>query len=103
MARAKITVETINAAMDTPAVRRALRAKAARALPRAQRLAIAAGAKAFAASLRTEEGTRPGAKSEGGLRRPFARVIGDATGEVRQADAGGTMTRRSIMRRASRA
>lgn len=97
----RITQATIQAAMDTPAVRVALAAKARRVLPRAERLAIQANAFEFARTLRIEQGVRPGARAKGGLRRPFARVVGDATEEVRTADARASMTRQEIMRRAA--
>ncbi|MBT1630454.1 hypothetical protein [Curtobacterium flaccumfaciens] len=87
-------------AAASPAVRRAIRDKADRILPRAQRLAYAAGAKAFGDSLRVEEGTRPGTKSSGGYKRPFARVIAtsaDATA-VEHGDVG--VSKQAILRRA---
>ena len=102
MARAKVTSETIAKAMDTPAVRAALRAKAARVLPRAQRQAAAAGAAEFGRALHTEEGTRPGSKANG-FRRPYARVTADVTEEMKLADAGAKSPRRSILRRAASA
>ena len=101
MAKTTITAETISKAMDTPTVRAALRAKAARILPRAQRLAYGAGAKEFGDALHVEEGTRPGVKSEGGIKRPYARVSADVTDEVKDADAGAKLTRISILRRSA--
>lgn len=89
-------------ALESPAVREALRRRAERLLPRAQRLAYTAGANTFAKSLRVEEGVRPGTKAKGGLQRPFARIVGDSSEEVRIADAGAKLTRRQILRRAAR-
>lgn len=90
-------------AAQHPAVRAALRAKAERVLPRAQRLAAAAGAVAFGRALDVVEGTRPGAKAQGGMRRPYARVTATVTDEIREADAGASLTRRQILRRSARA
>ena len=90
----------IDQAAASPVVRRAIRDKADRILPRAQRLAYAAGAKAFGDSLRVEEGTRPGTKSSGGYKRPFARVIAtsaDATA-LEHGDVG--VSKQAILRRA---
>ena len=90
----------IDQAVRNPAVRKAMRDKAERILPRAQRLAYAAGAKQFGDSLRVEEGTRPGTKANGGYKRPFARVIAtsaDAT-QVEHGDVG--VSKQAILRRA---
>jgi hypothetical protein len=95
-----VTSETIAKAMDTPKVRAALRAKAARIKPRAQRLAYQAGASQFGDALEVAEGTRPGSAA-GGFRRPYARVVAEVTEEMRTADAEAKMSRRSILRRAS--
>lgn len=101
MAKTKITAETIAKAMDAPAVRAALRARAERILPRAQRNAYGAGAKAFGDELHVEEGTRPGAKSKDGVRRPYARISADVTDTMKDADAGAKLTRISILRRSA--
>jgi len=79
-----------------------LRAKAQRMLPRAQRLAHQAGAKAFAEELHVESGTRPGTQA-GGFKRPYARIAADMTEDMKDKDAGASLTRTMIMRRASRA
>lgn len=94
--------KTIAAAMAAPGVQAAVRAKRDRILPRAQRLAAQAGALEFSRALHAEEGVRPGSKA-GGFRRPYARVSADVTDELRAADAGARITRRSILRRASSA
>ncbi len=96
----RITAATIAKAMDTPAVRAALRAKARRVLPRAQLLAIQAGAGQFGEALQIEEGTRPGSRA-GGFKRPYARVSAQVTDDMKSADAGAKMSRTSILRRSS--
>lgn len=101
--KTEITVETLNAALDTPAVRAALRAKARRVLPRAQRFAYEAGAPEFAEALHLDEGTRPGTLSDGGLKRPYARITADVTEEMRLRDGRPAMTRKTILRRSARA
>lgn len=82
-------------------VRRALRARAALVLPRAQREAAQAGRLELAKRLRIEEGTRPGTKA-GGFRRTYARVIAVYPEEARKADARSKLTGRAILRRAAR-
>lgn len=99
----KITVDTLNAALDNPKVRAALRAKARRVLPRAQRLAYAAGMTEFAEALHLDEGTRPGAKSDGGLKRPYARITADVTDEMRLRDGRPSPTRTTVLRQSARA
>jgi len=89
--------------LDSPAVQRALRAKAARVLPRAQRIAADAGALGLARGLRVVEGRRPGAKAREGLQRPYARIEAEITDELLERDAGAKITRTQILRRASRA
>lgn len=89
--------------LDHPSVRAAARAKAARMLPRAQRLAIEAGAPNFAKALRVVEGRRPGSKARDGIKRPFARVTANLTDELKTRDAGAKISRTQILRRASRA
>lgn len=93
----------LQAALDSPAVRAALVAKAARMLPRAQRLAAEAGALGTAKALRVLEGTRPGSKARGGMRRPYARIQVDLTEDVIARDARARLTRTQILRRAARA
>lgn len=99
---AKDWSKTVAAAMQTPSVRAAIRAKRDRVLPRAQRLAAQAGALEFGRALRAEDGTRPGSKA-GGFRRPYARVTAEVTEDMRLADAEAKMSRRSILRRATSA
>lgn len=99
----RVSPELIEAAMNNPAVRAALKAKAERIAPRAQRVAAAAGAVEFGRALHVTEGVRPGTKAEGGVKRPYARVEADLTEEQRIADAGATLTRNQILRRSARA
>ena len=99
----EVTTELLEQAARTPAVLAALRAKADRMLPNAQRVAAGAGAVEFGRALRVEEGVRPGSKAKGGLRRPYARVTADVTEEMRTADAGSKLTRTQILRRSARA
>lgn len=98
-----ISTELLEQVAQHPAVRAALRAKAQRMLPRAQRLAAQAGAREFAQELHVEEGTRPGTKAEGGLRRPYARVVAEVSDDMRSADAGSKLSRTQILRRSARA
>lgn len=95
--------QVIDAAAKHPAVLAALRAKAQRMLPRAQRLAHQAGANGFAEELHVETGTRPGTKAEGGFKRPYARITADITEDIEERDAGASLTRTMIMRRSARA
>lgn len=99
----QVTPQFLEQVAQNPAVRAALRAKAARMLPNAQRVAAQAGANEFGRSLRVEEGVRPGTKARGGMRRTYVRIVGDATDEVDKEDAGASLTRQQILRRASRA
>ncbi len=104
MAKDELDVEAIiQEVAESDFVRDAIAAEARRMLPAAQRAAYNAGANAFAKSLRVETGTRPGSKSPTGLRRPYARIIGEDTDEVRDADRGAKLTPTQILRRASRA
>jgi len=98
-----VTNKTIHAAALAPSVRAALKAKAARMLPRAQREAYKAGARQFAGELRLAEGVRTGTKATQGMRRPYARIEARLTDDQRAADGSATQTRRQILRRASRA
>lgn len=102
MAKTSDFSKAIVAATKSASVQSALRAKAQRMLPRAQRLAYQAGANAFAEELHVESGTRPGTKA-GGFKRPYARIVADVTEDISKKDAGATLTRTMIMRRASRA
>lgn len=93
---------TVQAAAQTATVRAALRAKAARMLPRAQRTAYEAGAPGFAEALRLEEGVRPGTKADG-FQRPFARLTAEVTDDMEKRDGGAKLTRTMILRRSARA
>ena len=92
--------ELLEQVAQSAAVRAQLRAKAARMLPRAQRLAAAAGARQFGRRLRVEEGIRPGTKA-GGFRRPYARLTADLTDDEAAADSGAKLSRRQILRRSA--
>lgn len=91
----------VNEALQLPAVRRALAARAARVLPTARALAYKAGAVEFAKALQASEGTRPGTGAKGGLQRTYARIGAPITEELRKADRGASLSRRQILRRAS--
>ena len=99
----RLGAEAISAALASATVRSALRARANRALPRVKRTAYEAGATNLGDELRVEEGTRPGTKAEGGVRRPYARVVAELTDEQARADSRATLTRLQIIRRGSRA
>ncbi len=99
----KVIDKAVRQAAEAESVRRAMRARAARILPRAQRLAYDAGATQLGDALRVQEGTRPGSKARRGLQRPYARVVADITPEMAAADARAKLTRRQILTRASRA
>ncbi|MCR1983517.1 hypothetical protein ACX12M_17145 [Cellulosimicrobium cellulans] len=103
MAKVTLTPDLIERAMHSPAVLRALDAKARRVQPRAQRVAAQAGAVAFGRALRTTRGTRPGTKAQGGVKRPYARVEATVTDEMKAADARAVLSRTQILRRAARA
>ena len=102
MAKSNDFRATVQAAAQTSTVRAALRAKAARMLPRAQRTAYEAGAPGFADALRLEEGTRPGTKADG-FQRPYARLIAEVTDDMEKRDRGAKLTRNMILRRSLRA
>lgn len=97
----RLSNDKINEIMASPAVRKALANKAHRIQPRAASIANSAGAEAFAKALRVETGTRPGAQSPTGLKRPYARVIADMDDASRDADRGAALSRTKILRRAS--
>lgn len=99
----RLSNDKISEIMASPAVRKALENKARRIHPRARSIANGAGATAFATALRVETGTRPGARSPTGLKRPFARVIADMDDAARDADRGADLSRIKILRRASSA
>lgn len=93
------STKKMNAVLASPRVRAALAARAARALPRTKAIAIQAGASAFAEELHVEEGIRPGAQAEQGLKRPYARIAATVTPEDKRADRGQKLSRRQILRR----
>lgn len=94
-----LSTKQLNEALQTPAVRSALRARAERALPRTRAIAYSTGAAEFAKALKTTEGTRPGAGAKDGLRRPYARISAEVTPEMDRADGRTQLTRRMILRR----
>ena len=97
----RITPQLLEQAAQSPTVRAALRAKGARVLPRAQRLAAQAGAIELGKALRLTEGVRPGDKARDGFRRPYVRIAADLTDELKAADARATLSRRQILRRSA--
>ena len=100
MKKIVITPETLDQAARTAKVRQALLDKANRILPRAQRLAYAAGAKEFGDSLRVLSGTRPGTKSPEGVKRPFAQVIAGSEDAESQEYGDVGVPKQAILRRA---
>lgn len=94
-----VSTEKLNEALQQPGVRKALNARAQRILPTARAVALSVGAKAFSDALRVETGTRPGAKANEGLRRPYARVTAEVTPEMKRADGRTKLTRQQILRR----
>lgn len=87
---------------DMPEVAAALRAKAERILPRAQRLAYQAGATQLAQSQHIEDGKKPGTKAEG-FKRPYSRVVADSADAQAQEYGADGVPKQAILRRASRA
>lgn len=96
-----LSTDKLNEVMRTGEVRRALRQKAQRALPRTKAIAYQVGAAEFAEALRVDEGVRPGTRARGGLRRSYARITAEVTPEMQRKDARARMTRRMILRRGS--
>lgn len=97
--RVIVSRETLDKAARNPQVIKALRDKADRMLPRAQRLAIAAGLPEFAKAMRVEDGVRPGAKSPKGIKRPYSRVIADMEGAQDFEHGNANVSRQSILAR----
>ena len=90
-------------AMDHPDVAAAIANKARRVLTRAQYEAYKAGRINFGDQLRIQTGTRPGAKSPTGLRRPYARITSTITTEQHEADnRTAKVSRTNILRRSAR-
>lgn len=100
--KTQITANTFDQALQSDPVRRALAARAARMLPKAQLEAAKAGRLQLSKRLRVESGTRPGTKARGGLKRPFYRVSAEYPEEVSKADSGARLTAREVLRRAGR-
>lgn len=92
--------DVIDRAARTDTVRKALADKADRILPRAKRLALSANMPDFAAALHREDGTRPGTKSEKGIKRPFSRVIADNEAAESQEHGNVGVPKAAILRRA---
>lgn len=99
----QVTPALLEQVANMPAVKAKLRDKAERVLPRAQRIAAAADALELGRRLHVEEGVRPGTKADGGLRRPYARIAAKIDDDLKDKDARAKLTRRQILRRASRA
>lgn len=97
-----LSPELLEQAMGTPTVRAALRAAGERVLNRAVGEAGKAGALQLAKRLRLTEGTRPGTKASGGIKRPYARIEADMDEAARAADSRARLSRRMILRRAAR-
>lgn len=101
MKQPNLSTEKLNQAMQSPAVRAALAAKAERVLPRAKSIALQDGKRQFAQALTVRQGTRPGTGSPSGLLRSFARVEATVTEDMRKIDGYGRLTRQQILRRAT--
>lgn len=98
----KVTRATLDQVVQSPTVRRQLRARASLILPRAQREAAKSGNLNLTRELRIEEGVRPGTKAEG-FARPYARVIAYLDEDQRKVDRRTSrLTPRAILRRAGR-
>ena len=95
--------EAINAAAAHADVTRALASRAGQVLNRARYEAYKAGRVNFGDALRVEAGTRSGAKSPHGIKRPYARVIAAITPEQHEADSRkAKASRTEILRRSAR-
>lgn len=101
--RVIIGQETMDKALASPALLKAVEERAQRQLPKAQRIAVQAGRPMFAAGLRVESGRRPGTKSPYGFKRPYARVIGpnDEGTAVRDSRTA-SLSPTKILRRSAR-
>ncbi|PZE23858.1 hypothetical protein [Curtobacterium sp. MCBD17_028] len=91
--------DTLDEMQRSEPVRKALLRKAARILPRAQRLAAEAGAIEFSRSLQIVSGIRPGTKSPRGYKRAFVQVIAtsDDAEDLEHGNAG--VNKQAILRR----
>ena len=95
--------EAITAAAAHADVTRALASRAGQVLNRARYEAYKAGRVNFGDALRVETGTRSGAKSPHGIKRPYARVIAAITPERHKADSRkAKASRTEILRRSAR-
>lgn len=94
-----IPTKKLNQLLASPQIRAQLQQRMDRALPRTRAIALQAGAVGFAESLRIETGVRPGKQARDGLQRPYARLVGDNTPEVRKRDRGAKLSRTQILRR----
>lgn len=94
-----ISTQQLNEILQSGTVRRALRDRAARALPRTRAIAYSTGAAEFAKALELQEGTRPGSGATDNLRRPYARIRAELTPEMKRLDGRTQLTRRMILRR----
>lgn len=95
--------EAINAAAAHAEVTKALASRAGQVLNRARYEAYKAGRVNFGDALRVEAGTRSGAKSPHGIKRPYARVIAAITPEQHKADSRkAKASRTEILRRSAR-
>jgi len=92
--------EFLDECARAPQVLEAMKAKCERILPRAQRLALAAGLTDFANGLYIETGVRPGTKSPEGVKRPYARVIAGSEDAEAVEYGDTTVAKQAILRRA---
>lgn len=97
-----LSIKQTNDVLASKPVRATVQARADRILPTARSIAFSSGARAFGNSLRAESGIRPGAKSPTGIKRPFTRITGDVTEDIKRADARSKLSRQQILRRATR-
>lgn len=92
--------DILDAVSSAPPTRAALTDRARQILPVAVGIARSEGAAEFAASLRIESGTRPGAHSSEGIRRPFSRVIATSPDAVGREHGDVNVQKQAIMARA---
>lgn len=100
--QAQLSSKTFDQALQSDPVRRALAARAARMLPKAQLEAAKAGRLQLAKALKVQSGVRPGTKAKGGMKRPFYRIYADYPEELSKLDSRARLTSREVLRRASR-
>lgn len=105
MANKKTTVTkaTLEQALYSAAVDKALRARAGSLLPRTRALAYSHNLPTLARALDIETGIRPGGKASGGIRRPYARITAQMTTQMRRESARAHMSPKRLMRRAASA